>query len=70
MYRNLVVADLTGTIDLESDSYSGVVSCGVFTHGHLGPDALSELLRVTRPGSTGVIAVNSSIFETNGFRDR
>ena len=70
VYRDLVVADLTGTIALESDSYSGVVSCGAFTHGHLGPDSLSELLRVARPGSAGVIAVNSSIFETSGFRDR
>ncbi len=70
VYRDLVVADLTGVIDLESGSYSGVVSCGAFTHGHLGPDTLSELLRVARPGSVGVIAVNSAIFDTNGFRDR
>ena len=69
VYRGLVVADLTGIIDLESDSYSGVVSCGAFTHGHLGPDALPELLRVSRPGAAGVIAVNSSIFDANGFRD-
>ena len=70
VYRDLVVADLTGVIDLESGSYSGVVSCGAFTHGHLGPDTLSELLRVAGPGSVGVIAVNSAIFDTNGFRDR
>lgn len=69
-YRRLIEADLTGPIDLASDSYSGVVSSGAFTHGHLGPDALSELLRVARPGSVCVISVNSSIFETNGFKDR
>ena len=69
-YRQLIEADLTGAIDLESDSYSGVVSSGAFTHGHLGPDALSELLRVASPGSVCVISVNSSIFETNGFKDR
>ena len=70
VYRDLVVADLTSIIDVESGSYSGVVSCGAFTHGHLGPDALAELLRVARPGAAGVIAVNSSIFDANGFRDR
>ncbi|MYB02747.1 MAG: class I SAM-dependent methyltransferase [Acidimicrobiaceae bacterium] len=70
VYRGLIVADLTGAIDLESDSYSGVLSCGAFTHGHLGPEALSELLRVAQPGSAGVIAVNSAIFETQGFGDR
>ena len=69
-YRQLIEADLTGPIDLASDSYSGVVSSGAFTHGHLGPDALSELLRVAKRGSVCVISVNSAIFETNGFKDR
>ena len=69
-YRRLMEADLTGAIDLGTDSYSGLVSSGVFTHGHLGPDALAELLRVVRPGSVGVIGVNASIFESNGFKDR
>ena len=69
-YRRLMEADLTGSIDLETDSYSGLVSSGVFTHGHLGPDALAELLRVVRPGSVGVIGVNSSIFESNGYKTR
>lgn len=69
-YRRLIEADLTRSIDLDTDSYSGLVSSGVFTHGHLRPDALAELLRVVRPGSVGVIGVNSSIFESNGFKDR
>ncbi len=69
-YRRLLEADLTGSIDLGTDSYSGLVSSGAFTHGHLGPDALAELLRVVRPGSVGVIGVNSSIFESNGFKTR
>ena len=69
-YRYLIEADLTGPLDLASDSYSGVVSSGAFTHGHLGPDALAELLRVARPGSVCVVSVNAAIFETNGFKDR
>ncbi len=69
-YRRLIEADLTGPIDIDSGSYRGVVSSGAFTHGHLGPDVLSELLRVVSPGSVGVVGVNASIFESNGFRDR
>ena len=69
-YRRLMEADLTGPIDIETGSYAGVVSSGAFTHGHLGPDTLSELLRVARPGSVCVIGVNASIFESNGFKDR
>ncbi len=69
-YRRLTEADLTGSIDLETGSYSGLVSSGVFTHGHVGPDALSELLRVVRSGSPGVIGVNAALFESNGYKER
>ncbi len=69
-YRRLMEADLTGPIDIETGSYSGLVSSGAFTHGHLGPDTLAEMLRVARPGAVGVIGVNASLFEPNGFKDR
>ena len=70
VYRQLIEADLTGPIDIASDTYAGIVSAGTFTHGHVGPDGLAELLRAARPGARGAIGVNFSIFETNGFKDR
>ena len=70
LYRSLIEADLTAPLKLATDSYSGIVSSGAFTHGHLGPDVMSELLRATRPASVCVIGVNSSVFEPNGFKDR
>ena len=70
VYRQLIEADLTGPIDIASDTYAGLVSVGTFTHGHVGPDGIAELLRVARPGARCVIGVNSSIFETDGFKDR
>ena len=70
VYRQLIEADLTGPIDIASDTYAGLVSAGTFTHGHVGPDGIAELLRIARPGARCVIGVNSSIFDANGFRDR
>ena len=70
VYRQLIEADLTGPIDIASDTYAGLVSAGTFTHGHVGPDGIAELLRVARPGARCVIGVNSSIFDADGFRDR
>ena len=70
VYRHLIEADLTAPLDLATGNYSGIVSSGAFTHGHLGPDVLSELLRIVGPGSVGVIGVNSSVFDSNGFKDR
>ena len=70
VYRQLIEADLTGPIDIASDTYAGLVSAGTFTHGHVGPDGIAELLRAARPGARCVIGVNASIFEMDGFKDR
>ena len=70
VYRQLIEADLTSPIDIASDTYGGLVSAGTFTHGHVGPGGLAELLRAARPGACCVIGVNASIFETDGFKDR
>jgi len=51
VYRNLVDADLTKTLDLPDNHYAGLVSAGTFTHGHLGPEPLDELWRVEAPGA-------------------
>jgi predicted TPR repeat methyltransferase len=69
-YRHLIEADLTKTIDLADDVYAGVVSAGAFTHGHLGPDAIEELLRVAAPGARFALGINAAHFEQDGFADR
>ncbi|MEM6662945.1 MAG: class I SAM-dependent methyltransferase [Pseudomonadota bacterium] len=50
IYRDLIQGDLTKSLDLADDSYGGVISSGTFTHGHVGPECLPELLRTVRPG--------------------
>lgn len=51
IYRNLINADLTQPLDLPDGIYGGVISCGTFTRGHVGPECLPELLRITRAGA-------------------
>ncbi len=70
VYRKTFDVDLTGPVDIASDTYSGIISTGTFTHGHVGPDGIAELLRIARPGACCVIGVNASIFEPDGFKDR
>ena len=36
---------------------------GTFTHGHVGPDALDEVLRVCRRGAVLVLSVNAELFD-------
>jgi len=68
-YRQLFEADLTGRLDLGSDAYAGIVSAGAFTHGHLGPEPIIELLRVARPGARCSVGINSAHFAEVGFGD-
>ena len=67
VYRELIVADLTVGLEIASDTYAGVTSAGTFTHGHLGPDSLEELIRVSRSGARSAIGVNAAHFEGMGF---
>jgi SAM-dependent methyltransferase len=50
-YRDHILGDLTLPLALPDGAYGAVVSCGAFMHGHVGPECLPELLRITRPGA-------------------
>ena len=69
-YSSLVEADVSKTIPLRSNSIGAVVSAGTFTHGHVGPDALDELLRITKPGGLFVLSINSKVFTKCGFQQK
>ncbi len=70
LYRRLIQGDLTKTLDIPDASYDGITSAGTFTHGHVGPEALDELIRIGRPGALYVLSIRSTIFESAGFRDK
>lgn len=67
VYRRLFTGDLTARLEVESGSYRSVVSSGTFTTGHVGPDALAEVLRVLAPGGLGAISVNALHWDSAGF---
>lgn len=67
LYRDLITADLTQPLDLPDTTYGGVISCGTFTHGHVGPECLPELLRVTRPGALFVCGTIAPVLDGLGF---
>ncbi len=69
VFGALYEADLTDSLPMGDDVYGSVVSAGVFTTGHVGPEALRELARVVRPGGPLVIAVNTRFYEAAGFGD-
>jgi len=58
IYQRSFLSDLTKKIPVDNSSYDGVVSSGTFTHGHVGPSAMDELVRVTKAGGLVTISVN------------
>jgi len=69
-YSSLIEADITKKIPLKENSIGAVVSAGTFTHGHVGPDALDELLRIAKPGGLFVLSINSKFFIKAGFKEK
>lgn len=67
LYRNRMLGDLTEPLKIADGAYGGVISCGTFTHGHVGPECLPELLRVTRPGALFCCGTIPAVLDGAGF---
>lgn len=70
LYRDTIVGDLTGRLDIATDTYDAIVSSGTFTHGHVGPDALDEVIRIAKQGAVFVLSINAEHFVARGFQDK
>ena len=69
-YNKLLEADLTKNLDIDNNYYGAIVSAGTFTHGHIGPNALDELLRVTKPSGLFVITIHSKVYVNQNFQQK
>lgn len=67
LYRNYILGDLTKPLALPDAAYGAVISCGTFTHGHVGAECLPELLRVTQPCALFVCGTIPAVLDGAGF---
>lgn len=67
-YGKLIEADLTQRLPIAEAAYAGLTSAGTFTHGHVGPEVLRELLRVLKAGAVCALSGNKVFYENAGFR--
>ncbi len=70
VYRGLFSADLNQPLPLSDASYDAVMAVGVFSFGHVLPDALDELCRVVAPGGPIVIGVNDHYYDEGSLVDK
>jgi len=62
-YDELHRLGLGGPLPFADGHFAAVVCIGVFTTGHVGAEALPELLRVLRPGGALVLTVKTTLWD-------
>tara|TARA_B100001750_G_C15422665_1_gene553807 strand:- start:268 stop:933 length:666 start_codon:yes stop_codon:yes gene_type:complete len=68
VYRNLYPFDLTKPIERLPKDYKGIISSGTFTHGHLGPQSLVNLLSLCDEEAILTIGINGLHYIEKGFK--
>jgi len=67
IYHELLESDLEGTLGIADAIYDAGISCGTFTHGHVGPGALTEIFRVLRSGAVFACTIHTHLWAEAGF---
>ena len=67
IYQNLGIADLNQSLKYENHKYDVVMCVGTFTYGHVKPQALDEMIRITKNRGLICFSVNEGIHEEYGF---
>ena len=69
VYHSLAKIDLNKEVPIASASYDAVTCIGTFTSTHVVPEALRELVRLTRSGGVVVFTVRDDYWEATRFVD-
>jgi len=67
-YKTLSQGDLMSPLPIPDDRYDVVISVGTFTCAHVGPQALNELVRITRPGGCLCFTVRDQAWHEENYR--
>jgi SAM-dependent methyltransferase len=69
VYDVLRQGSLLEPLPFDAGSFDAVVSVGVFTFGHVGPDALAALPKVVRSGGFVTMTFRDDVMRDMGFAD-
>ena len=66
-YSKIIEADVTKRLSISDNHYGAIVSAGTFTHGHVGPSAFDELVRIAQPGGLFIFTIHNKLYKKAGF---
>ena len=67
IYQNVEVANLNKPLKCKNHKYDVLMCVGTFTYGHVKPQALDEMIRITKNRGLICFSVNEGIHEEYGF---
>ena len=67
IYQSLKLVDLTKKLDYKNDSFDAIICAGTFTCGHVGPEALREMVRITKQGGYICFTVRKQEWEASPY---
>ena len=66
-YAAFFQGDILAGLACKSQTYQGITSSGTFTTGHVGPEALPEIVRLLCPGGLAVLSVSRAHWHGSNF---
>ena len=67
IYKGLKTGDVNQPLEYEDNQFEGVISSGTFTHGHVGPEPLPEIVRILKPRGILACSVHIDLWQSRGF---
>ncbi len=67
VYSSLIEGDLMKALNIADHKYDAVISVGTFTCGHVGPQALDELVRITKAGGYICFTVRGQAWDEDQY---
>ena len=70
IYKNINKLDLNKKLKIKSNLYEIIICVGSFTFGHVKPNALNEMIRITKKNGLICFTINEGVYESYGFNKK
>ena len=70
IYKKIEKVDLNKPLKFKTNMYDVVMCVGTFTYGHVKPQALDELIRITKNKGVICFTINEGIYKEYGFDNK
>ena len=70
IYKKIEKVDLNKLLKFKDNMYDVIMCVGTFTYGHVKPQALDELIRITKNKGLICFTINEGIYKKYGFDNK